>query len=117
MAVAEIRTEASLRACLDGLGKTACQGVKFACSDMWKPYLNVIRERLGHAVHVLDRFHVMQQFGKALDEIRAEEAKKLVKDCYQPVLKKSRCCLLKRPENLTDKQTVKLKELGGEVPR
>ena len=31
---------------------------------------------------------------KALDEIRAEEAKKLVKDGYEPVLKKSRWCLL-----------------------
>ena len=30
------------------------------CSDMWKPYLNVIAEKLGQAVHVLDRFHVMQ---------------------------------------------------------
>jgi transposase len=111
LAVAEDRTEASLRACLDGLGKPACQGVRFVCSDMWKPYLKVVREKLGHAVHVLDRFHVMQQFGKALDEIRAEEAKELVKDGYEPVLKKSRWCLLKRPENLTDKQTVKLKEL------
>ena len=111
LAVAENRTEASLRACLDGLGKPACRGVQFVCSDMWKPYLNVIREKLGHAVHVLDRFHVMQQFGKALDEVRAEEARKLVKDGYEPVLKKSRWCLLKRPENLTDKQTVKLKEL------
>jgi transposase len=111
LAAAENRTEVSLRACLDGLGKPACQGVRFVCSDMWKPYLNVIREELGHAVHVLDRFHVMQQFGKALDEIRAEEAKKLVRDGYEPVLKKSRWCLLKRPENLTDRQTVKLKEL------
>jgi transposase len=111
LAVAEHRTEASLRACLGGLGKPACQGVRFVCSDMWQPYLKVIREKLGHAVHVLDRFHVMQQFGKALDEIRAEEAKELVKDGYEPVLKKSRWCLLKRPENLTDKQTVKLKEL------
>ena len=48
------------------------------CSDMWKPNLNVIAERLSEAVHVLDRFHVMQQFGKALDEVRAEEAKRLV---------------------------------------
>jgi transposase len=111
LAVAEHRTETSLRACLDGLGQPVCQGVRFVCSDMWQPYLKVIREKLGHAVHVLDRFHVMQQFGKALDQIRAEEAKKLVKDGYEPVLKKSRWCLLKRPENLTDKQTVKLKEL------
>ena len=111
LAVAEDRTEASLRSCLMSLGDPVCLGVKFVCSDMWKPYLNVIAEKLGQAVHVLDRFHVMQQFGKALDEIRAEESKRLVRDGYEPVLKKSRWCFLKRPEHLTDKQTVKLSEL------
>jgi transposase len=111
LAVAERRTEASLRSCLEGLGGAACGRVAYVCSDMWKPYLNVIAEKLGQAVHVLDRFHVMQQFGKALDEIRAEESKRLVRDGYEPVLKRSRWCFLKRPENLTDKQTVKLSEL------
>ncbi len=111
LAVAEERTEASLRSCLDGLGEAACQRVRFVCSDMWKPYLNVIAQRLGQAVHVLDRFHVMQKFGKALDEIRAEEAKRLKRDGYEPILKRSRWCFLKRPANLTDKQTVKLSEL------
>jgi transposase len=111
LAVAEERKEASLRSCLEILGDPACQGIKYVCSDMWKPYLKVIAEKLGQAVHVLDRFHVMQQFGKALDEIRAEESKRLVRDGYEAVLKKSRWCLLKRPENLTEKQTVKLSEL------
>jgi transposase len=111
LAVAEERTEASLRCSLADLGKPFCLGVKYVCSDMWRPYLNVIVEKLGQAVHVLDRFHVMQQFGKALDEIRAEESKRLVRDGYEPVLKKSRWCFLKRPENLTDRQTVKLSEL------
>jgi transposase len=111
LAVAEERTEASLRQCLKSLGEPACLGVKYVCSDMWRPYLNVISEKLGQAIHVLDRFHVMQQFSKALDEVRAEEAKRLVHDGYEPVLKKSRWCFLKRPENLTDKQTVKLSEL------
>jgi transposase len=111
LAVAEKRTEASLRSCLKSLGEPACLGVKYVCSDMWRPYLNVIAEKLGQAIHVLDRFHVMQQFGKALDEVRAEESKRLVHDGYEPVLKKSRWCFLKRPENLTDKQTVKLSEL------
>jgi transposase len=111
LAVAEERTETSLRSCLGSLGETACKQVRYVCSDMWKPYLNVIAERLGEAVHVLDRFHVMQKFGKALDEIRAEEAKRLQRDGYEPVLKRSRWCFLKRPENLTDKQTVKLSEL------
>jgi len=111
LAVAEERTEASLRECLTGLGTPVCQQVRFVCSDMWRPYLSVIRECLSAAVHVLDRFHIMQKFGKALDEIRAEEARQLQRDGYEPVLTKSRWCLLKRPENLTDNQTVKLKEL------
>lgn len=111
LAVARERAEASLRSCLDSLGATACKRVRYACSDMGKPYLNVIAERLGQAVHVPDRFHVMRKSGKAPDEIRAEEARRLRRDGYEPVLKRSRRCFLKRPENLTDKQTVKLSEL------
>ena len=111
LAVSEERTEASLRSCLESLGESVCGQVQHVCSDMWRPYLNVIAEKLSQAVHVLDRFHVMQRFGKALDEIRAAEAKRLERDGYEPVLKRSRWCFLKRPENLTDKQTVKLSEL------
>jgi transposase len=111
LAVAQERTEASLRSCLDGLGKTTCEKVRYVCSDLWRPYLKVIGEKLSQAVHVLDRFHVMQQFGKALDDIRAAEAKRLERDGYEPVLRRSRWCFLKRPENLTGKQTVKLSEL------
>jgi transposase len=111
LAVARERTEASLRSCLDGLGEEACGRVRYVCSDMWQPYLKVIGRMLGQAVHVLDRFHVMKQFGKALDDIRAAEAKRLERDGYESVLKRSRWCLLKRPENLTDKQAVKLSEL------
>ena len=111
LSVTEERTEASLRSGLTALGTAVCSGVQFVCSDMWQPYLKVIAEQLGTAVHVLDRFHIMQKFGKALDEIRAAESKQLQRDGYEPVLKKSRWCLLKRPENLTDHQTVKLSEL------
>jgi transposase len=111
LAVAEQRTETSLRSCLESLGESVCQQVEYVCSDMWRPYLNVIAAKLGQAVHVLDRFHVMQQFGKALDEIRAEESKQLQRDGYEPVLKRSRWCFLKRPTNLTEKQPVKLSEV------
>jgi transposase len=111
LAAAEGRTEASLRSCLDSLGESVCLGVKYVCSDMCRAYLNVIADKLGHAVHVLDRFHIMQMFSKALDAIRAEEAKRLVRDGYEAVLKGSRWCFLKRPPNLTDKQTVKLSEI------
>jgi transposase len=93
------------------LGKDRSGRLKFVCSDMWKPYLKVIAKKASHAIHVLDRFHIMQKMNKAIDEVRAGEARQMKQDGYEPVLKHSRWCLLKRPENLTDKQTVKLAEL------
>ncbi|MEJ2406034.1 MAG: transposase [Candidatus Thiodiazotropha sp.] len=62
------------------------------------------------AIHVLDRFSIMAHFGNALDEVRAGEAGELKAKGYEPVLTKSRWLLVKRPENLTDKQGVKLAE-------
>ena len=47
----------------------------------------------------------------AIDEVRAAEVKRLQADGYEPVLKHSRWCLLKRRENLTSKETLKLSEL------
>jgi transposase len=93
------------------LGKERSSRLRFVCSDMWKPYLKVIAKKAGPAVHVLDRFHIMAKMNKAIDEVRAAEAKRLERDGYEPVLKHSRWCLLKREENLTEKQAVKLSEL------
>ena len=39
--------------------------IAFICSDIWKAYLTVIGQRLPAAVHMLDRFHLMQCFSKA----------------------------------------------------
>lgn len=78
---------------------------------MWKPYLRVIARKAGQAVHVLDRFHIMSNMGKAIDKVRAQEVKALKAKGKAPVLTGTRWCLLKRPENLTEKQEVKLKEL------
>ena len=105
------RTEAAFRQFFEVLGEQRSGRLRFVCSDMWKPYLKVIAEKAGQAVHVLDRFHIMQKMNQAIDEVRAGEAKQMNADGYEPVLKHSRWCLLKRPENLTDKQTVKLSEL------
>ena len=93
------------------LGKERSGKLKFICSDMWKAYLKVIAKKASQAIHVLDRFHIMQKMNKAIDEVRAGEARQMKADGYEPILKHSRWCLLKRPENLTEKQTVKLSEL------
>lgn len=38
------------------------------------------------AVHVLNRFHIMGYFSKALDEVRASEVKELKDKGEEPVL-------------------------------
>jgi transposase len=53
----------------------------------------------------------MATLNKKVDKVRAEETRQLKADGYEPILKHSRWCLLKRPENRTAKQTVKLREL------
>jgi transposase len=105
------RTEESLRGFFRTLSDQARQTIRYLCSDMWQPYLSVLAQEVSQAIHVLDRFHIMQAMNKAIDEVRAEEARRLKRDGYEPVLKRARWCLLKRPENLTRKQTVKLAEL------
>jgi transposase len=109
--VAQERTEESLRGFFQYLSEAERQSMRFVCSDMWQPYLKVIAEQLKHAVHVLDRFHIMKKMNEAIDEVRRNEAARLKRDGYEEVLKHSRWCLLKRKENLTEKQAVKLSEL------
>ncbi len=67
--------------------------------------------RACQAIHVLDRYHLVAKLNKALDEVRADEARRMRQDGYEPLLKHSRWCLLKNPENLTEKQSDKLSEL------
>jgi len=109
--VARERTEETLGKFFDQLGDEILPTLQFVCSDMWQPYLAIIAERAGRAVHVLDRYHIMAKLNKAIDKVRAEEAKRMKEDGYEPLLKHSRWCLLKRVQNLTARQAVKLKDL------
>jgi transposase len=81
------------------------------CSDMWKPYLNVIAAQIPPALHVLDRFEIMRNMNVAIDEVRWQVVAQLRRDVSEPALTKSRWCLLKSPENLTDKQATRLAKL------
>lgn len=93
------------------LGKERCAKLQFVCSDMWQAYLKVIAKKAPQAIHVLDRFHVVQKMSKAIDKVRAAEARQMKEDGYEPLLTGSRWLLLKRPENLSEKQSVKLSQL------
>ena len=93
------------------IGPELSSKIEFVCSDMWKPYLNVIREKCSQALNILDRFHIVAKMNEALDDVRAAESRKMVSEGHEPLLKKSRWCVLKRKENLTPQQKLRLRDL------
>lgn len=75
--VGKRRTQATLRRGLKALGTEVVQGLRFVCSDMWRPYLGVIAAQANQALHVLDRFHITSQLNQALDQVRRSESGRL----------------------------------------
>ncbi len=109
--VGKERTIESFQGFFTVIGDQLASQIQFVCSDMWQPYLDVIREKCSQALHILDRFHIVAKMNKALDEVRAAESRKMAQEGYDPLLKKSRWCILKRKENLTPKQQLRLRDL------
>jgi len=105
------RTIESFRGFFTAIGDELASKIVFVCSDMWEPYLKVIREKCSEALHILDRFHIVAKMNKALDEIRAGESRRIASEGGVPVLKKSRWLLLKREENLKTEQRFRLRDL------
>src|ERR1035438_2134855 len=77
------------------MGEDVISKIVFVCSDMWEPYLKLIRENCSEALHILDRFHIVANMNKALDHVRAEETSRMKREGRAPVLKKSRWLLLR----------------------
>jgi transposase len=109
--VGKERTIESFRGFFTVIGDEAASKIAFVCSDMWGPYLKVIREKCSEALHILDRFHIVAKMNKALDEVRAGESRRMSREGLTPLLKKSRWLLLKREENLKIQQRFRLRDL------
>ena len=71
------RTQATLRRGLEALGSEVVGGLQYVCSDMWKPYLKVLAQRVGQALHILDRFHITMHLNQAVDQVRRAESTRL----------------------------------------
>jgi transposase len=109
--IAEKRTVKSLLRFFRHVGPEVYTQIKFVCSDMWKPYLKVIRKKLPDSLHILDRFHIVANLNKALNEVRAQETSLFQSWGMGQVLKHTKYCFLKNPENLTEKQKLKLSDV------
>ena len=104
------RTQATLRRGLQTLGPQVVQGIRYVCSDMWKPYLQVIAAEVGQALHVLDRFHITSHLNAAVDQVRRGESHRL-RSRSQPggqPLKRLRWILLRRGSRVRGRARQKL---------
>lgn len=108
--VTEGRRKAGLLAFFDALDESVAQGIEAVAMDMWQPFAQAVTESLPNAVIVYDRFHVMAQYSKVIDQVRRAEFRKASKDT-RDVLKGSRYLLLKNTERLSERQAERLETL------
>ena len=105
------RTQATLNRGLDALGGEVVGGLRYVCSDMWKPYLKVLARRAAQALHILDRFHITMHLNQAVDEVRRAESTRLKGQPLAQRLKKLRWKLLRKGSTVRGQAKVKLEGL------
>jgi transposase len=109
--VGQRRTQATLRRGLAALGSEVVRNLRFVCSDMWRPYLNVIAVKAGQALHILDRFHITSHLNQALDQVRRAECSRLRGHAQGAKLKHMRWKLLRRGSRVRGRAKHKLHQL------
>jgi transposase len=112
--VGKERTTKTLLRFFFEFGASRTAALKFICSDMWRPYLKVIAKKAPQALNILDRFHIVSHLTKAVNQVRVDEVKRLKEEGYdETILRHTKYCFLKNPENLTPKQETKLEDVLG----
>ena len=86
------------------------QGILAVAMDMGPAYQKAVRDDLPNADIIFDRFHVMQNFCKAMDNQRRAEFRK-ADDVQKELIAGSRYLLLKNSEKLNEAQHNKLQTL------
>jgi transposase len=105
------------------LGPERAAAIEAVSMDMGPGYAKSTRANAPQAIVCIDSFHVAKLGGEALDEVRREywnELRSLGDQQAAKRFKDARWALLKRPENLTDRQAQTLRALkaaGGKVAR
>ena len=73
--------------------------------DMAEAYSLGCADAMPGAAQTVDRFHVMQLLGRAVDRTRCAEARSSAEK--RALLRGTKYCWLKRPENLTERQAAR----------
>ncbi|MFP5331959.1 MAG: ISL3 family transposase [Acidimicrobiia bacterium] len=99
------RNAAALSGFLVSQGHRWLKGVRVVVSDGSGPYRSAITQHLGHATHVLDRFHVARWFAAGMIEVRRRIQRigpHGTRPAYEPDIFRSRFLQLTRFDQLSD---------------
>ena len=95
----EGRKEKSVRALFFELNEQENQPqIELVNIDMWKPFMNVMKELSPYAMQVHDKFHLVKKLSEAIDKTRRNEIKE------NPILTKQKYSVMKNQENRTENQ-------------
>lgn len=107
------RTSEVLSKFLKELNRPCAANIKGVVMDMGPAYQKAVREHLPQADIIFDRFHVMQQFSKAIDNQRRIEFRR-AHITEKNLIKGSRFLLLRNRNKLNEKQEKRLTKLLNE---
>jgi len=110
--IGEDRKETSLAAYFEAFPKEEREKIEAISLDMWPAYINACRNNVPGADQkmVFDRFHIMRHVVDAVDKVRKQEHKALMKT-GDDTLTRSKYLWLTNPENMTDKARDRFDEL------
>ena len=77
LAVLPNREKETVKAFLRRIPTRLQRTIHTVCTDMWQAYINAVKEVLGHAVVVVDRYHVAKKYRDCADKLRKQELKRL----------------------------------------
>ena len=110
--VGEDRKKATLKTWYESLTEAQREAIESISMDMWPAFINATLESLPKAGEKIafDKFHVAKYLGEAVDKVRRQEHKALMKEGYED-LKGSKYDWLTNPKNMTSKQKRRFKAL------
>ena len=96
------------------------KGAKAVVSDGSKAYKPAVDARLGHARHMLDRFHVIRWFSAGLTQVRSDIQRREphgIKPAFDPEVFRARFALLRRGDQINEAGGARLDKLFDDHPR
>lgn len=103
----------TLAAFYKGLSDDQRAGIVGVCTDRSGSYVEATKEFCPDAEIIFDKFHIVMNLNRAVDDVRREEVRRLGKEASKSI-KGMRYYLLKHEENLRNRQTVRLEEVLSE---